>query len=179
MEHTSALRRGASLVAAALAAFSVVNVATTFLPGPPVLGMGPTLTVFVIVFPLFAVALLWVSLRPGRGGPGEVNKELGRQWRILSRPLRRGLSALVITLWLCGLSGFVLGPNGQPHEDDGRHYLNNHGTETEITKAEYEDAVQHNVRSFASGNAVLLVTIAVLFRFFRPGSRSPSQRHGR
>ena len=174
MEKLSGLQRGASLVAATLVAFSLVNVATTFLPGAPVFGMGPTLVGFVLVLPLFAGALLWLGLGRGRGRWSRAwrqggNEELQRQWRTLSRALRTALHTLVLVLWLCALSGILLGRGGQPYEEDGRYYLNDHGTETDITKEEYEDALQHDVRAFASGTGIFMLVAAGVLRYFRPG----------
>jgi hypothetical protein len=179
MEAVSGVRAVLSMVAAALAAFSIVNVATTFLPGPPVFGMGPTMVLFVLVLPLFAGAILWLTFggRRGDASPSrrEINEDLARQWGMLPRRLRRGLGVLVIALWACGLSGVLLGPSGAPHHEDGRYYLNDHGTETDITEDEYDEALQLSVRSFASVDATLLLVAAAMLRWFRPlrGAESP------
>jgi hypothetical protein len=150
------------LVAWAGAIAAAINagvIASTFLPRPPHLPPPVTTISWVVSIPILAAAVFLV--RDGgtdglwRSGTGR--KQLHTQL-LCAVPLPgRVIAAVVAGVgWLIALATMLSGAlTGAPEVVDGRYALNNHGTITFITEAEYGQALLRENR-ISSGIAMAL-----------------------
>lgn len=146
-----------SITLGGICAFVVVS---TFLPLGWVIPTGLTLTLFVLVFPLFAVGLA----REVSGDRGaDLSALLGRL------PSRQRVLLGVAWLALClSVASSFLGPQGQPMSRNGRLVLNNHGVETAVDQDTYDRALNRDARGFLSVGAAFCLVVALLSKHGGP-----------
>jgi hypothetical protein len=165
------MRRAASLlawVAAIAAAVSAGAVASTFLPEAQHLPPAVTTISSLAAAPiLFCAVLIAQNLCPGGLSDAARKQLLSR----LPLPARRIALAVACTGWLISATTMIFGGmTGVPEMIDGRYALNNHGTVTFVTEAEYAQAVHLKTRIFSGGamgfqaSAVILAAAAAAAR---------------
>ena len=139
---------------------SGVVVATTWLPLGWVIPQGVTVGLFLLVFPIFG----WAVIREASAGRIMKPNELLAPVPI---PARYIVGAGLLALWLSVMTSF-LGPAGQPVTEDGRLYLNNHGTMKEVDQETYDDALNRGARGFLSAAAAFCLVAAVMSKHGGP-----------
>ena len=190
MEGVFGWRRARVIVALVGAAFGVVVVLLSFLPGASYLPDGIQFIPFILAFPCFGWAIIEVSQAQSarrRSQPGQkwyqrgatAYQEGARIWADVWANLRRyqGLLAvvipLIIGLWLVMMFS-ITSSQGQPEHDGNHYYLDDHGSHIPVTKAGYEYAVAVGERGFAAaGTLFLLMSVGITLGF--DPKQQPSQ----
>jgi hypothetical protein len=127
--------RVAAPVAAVALAVDGLLLASTFLPGDPPLPDGLAYALFCIMFPVhIGTVLSMIQVGDGRRTPLRHTVLFGA----LSRAERAVLSGIVGACALLAALSF-LGSDGQAEQHDGRYYLSDHGTLTEVSHEEYAE----------------------------------------
>jgi hypothetical protein len=159
---------------------ALLAVGTTFLPGAPFVPEGIVMTLFVLVFPVFGAALVRDVVPMGRvrsrqrassvrgmfQSSAADRRAMRVLWSTVPTSVKVTFVSVLFAMWLAGMSSFS-GPRGQPTQEDGRYFLVNHGTITEVSEGDYDRAVTLGTRGFASG-AVAFYAMAALLSEYGP-----------
>jgi hypothetical protein len=156
------LRRFATWAALGSVLVAGTVFAQSFLEAPPLQAVwfGVWFATFPLVFFAWGVTILVLNAMKATGFAASLGRTVP-WWSLAWRVLVGGALIAVFTLSNPGPSN---APAGQPVEVDGRYYVNNHGTKTEISKDEYVTISASWARGFAAaemffaGAAVLVLS---------------------
>jgi len=154
--------RVVALVALSLAAAGVLVIVASVFPGT-----GPALTrlwpwLFGAIFPIFAIALgVELATRARRAPRRRWGNSGNDMFRDVSRwlPPRAGLALKVV--FALGVVNFAISiatMPGQPVTENGRYYANDHGSLTELTAQQFDQAERTAARVY-SGHVVMFDSI--------------------
>jgi hypothetical protein len=140
----------------------LVVASTTVLPGAPIFPQWPQFVLFPGIFVVHLRTVLVLSRRSRE-------LSLGDLVRAVPRPLAVGFGALFIVAWVAFLSARAhLG--GQPIEQHGRYFLNDHGEYVSVTHAQYLHALVWQQRIFTLIPSVFYA-LGVLVNVASPNAR--------
>lgn len=153
-----------AIAGASGAVVTALIVASTFLPGAPLVPLALVFVLFVGVFPVFAAAL--AGARRQRGQDPSAGS--------LSPVVRKvGFCGLVAAFAIAGLSIDQL--PGQPTLENGRYYYDDHGQLIPTTASGYRHGQALEERIFGGG-AYVFYAVAVAASAGLLPQRGPRQR---
>ena len=156
---------------------SIVVHVCTFIPGVPV-SMGNTWPLHLLCMIAFATAVLPMALLQRKLRPKPLNGQAQREsFKRILRPIPILVRVVVIVTVADTGMNFALFvtqmKGGNPVEENGQYYLNNHGERTgTLTKAEYHQHQAYMVRGFSGHWIFFSLLPVVFFRYVHPSLKS-------